>query len=85
MGYKIKNLGTPYRTYAANIGPVNLTAGVPVAELFLGMYGQKTIQTSMSLETTLAIISEITVTRRGETVLAFDNAMDLMALERGFM
>jgi len=82
MGFKIKNLGTPFRNFTANVGPVNLTAGVPVAEIYLGLYAQMLIKATKTVCDTLGTeISEITVTRRGETVVSIENGMDLLALE----
>ncbi len=82
MGYKIKNLGSPFQTFTANYGPVNLTAGVPVAELFFGAYGRKVLTAAAghSLQELLAVFDEIIVTRRGETIIDFENGNDLLAM-----
>lgn len=83
MGFKIKNLGTPFRGFTANVGPLNMTAGVPIAEVYLGMHGRLTLAAGagLTLETCLAEIDEITVTRRGETIVSIENGNDLLALE----
>jgi len=81
MGFKIKQLGTPFRDFTANVGPVNLTAGVPIAELYFGFYGVVDKTAGVDLATALTAINEITVTRRGETIVAIENGLDLLALE----
>ena len=83
MGFKLKNLGTSYRGFAANIGPLNLTAGVPVAEIYMGMHGRLTLAAGagLTLATCLDEIDEVTITRRGETIVSIENGQDLFALE----
>ena len=81
MGFKIKNLGAPFKNFTADVGPINLTAGVPVAELYLGMYAQHVLTAATTLAAFLGEIDEVTVTRRGETIVAIENGLDLMALE----
>ena len=81
MGFKIKNLGTPFRDFTANVGPLNLTAGVPIAELYLGEYAQILLSAGKTLAQVLNEIDEVTVTRRGETIISIENGSDLAALE----
>lgn len=82
MGFKVKGLGAPFRAFTANLPPMNLTAGVPVAELYLGLYGRVTLAAGapMNLATALEVIDEVVVTRRGETVIDIENGLDLLAL-----
>lgn len=79
MGFKMKQLGAPFQTFTANYGPINLTAGVPDAELYFGLYGQKVL-TATTLASVLDIMDEIIVTRRGETIIDFENGEDLLAM-----
>lgn len=81
MGFKIKQLGTPWRAFTANVGPLNLTAGVPIAELYMGFYAVCDKTAGVDLNVALTAIDEVTVTRRGETIVAIENGLDLLALE----
>ena len=82
MGFKITGLGAPFRVFTADLQPINLTAGVPVAEIYLGLYGQITLTAGapMNLATVCAVIDEVIVTRRGETIIDIENGLDLLAL-----
>jgi hypothetical protein len=82
MGFKIKTLGAAFRPFTANIGPLNLTAGVPIAELYFGLYGVSTVTANNNVNFTLLLnqIDEVTVTRGGQTVVSIENGQDLLAL-----
>ena len=83
MGYKIKTLGTSFRDFsAANIGPLNLTAGVPIAELFFGIHARCILAAGAgeNIAHILIQMDEITVTRAGQTIVSIENGQDLFAL-----
>jgi hypothetical protein len=54
---------------------------VPIAELYMGFYGVVDVTAGVDLATALTAIDEVTVTRRGETIVAIENGLDLLALE----
>lgn len=84
MGFKIKTLGQAFRPFTAglSIGPLDLTAGVPIAELYFGWHGRVTLAAGapMPLTTILATMSEFTLTYGGEAVISIENGNDLLAL-----
>ena len=84
MGYKFKRLGPLYRDFATTVGPLNLTAGVPIAEIFLGMYGHRILAAvaGNNISAFLQQLSEITVTRAGQTIVSIEHGQDLLALMR---
>lgn len=79
-GFKIKNLGPSYRAFTADVGPLNLTAGVHVAELYIGLYSQILTTDDTTLTDILTTIGEVLITRRGQTTHAIENGLDLLAL-----
>ena len=84
MGFKYKQLVSEWNIAAAGANLTNqpLTAGVPIAETYLGIYGQLvTAGNAMTLETWLNVLSEIKVTRAGQTQIEIENGIDLLALE----
>lgn len=84
MGYKIRNLGPSYRGFTANIGPLQLTAGVPIAELFFGLYGRLVLASAAGGDGTVLLnqIDEIRLSRGGQTIIEIENGQDLWALTK---
>lgn len=84
MGYKIKQLGPAFRGFTANLPSINLTAGVPIAELFFGLFAQivKTAQGGDDGLNVLNQIDEIRITRGGQSIVEIENGLDLWALTK---
>jgi len=84
MGYKFRTLGPAFRGFTANLAPIQLTAGVPIAELFFGLYAQivKTAKGGDDGTVLLNQIDEIRLTRGGQSIIEIENGLDLWAITK---
>jgi hypothetical protein len=84
MGYKIKTLGPAFRSFTANLAPIQLTAGVPISELYFGLYGRIVLAAAAGGDGTVLLnqIDEIKLTRGGQSFIEIENGQDLWALTK---
>jgi len=83
MGFKIKTIPPAFRGFTANLPPINLTAGVPIAELYFGLYGVvQTAGQGGNASLLLNQIDELRVSRGGQVIVELENGQDLFALMR---
>lgn len=82
MGFKLRQLAPAPRAFTANLTPVYLTAGVPIAELYFGLYGRIVLASAAGGDGTVLLnqIDEVSLTRGGQTIIEIENGQDLIAL-----